>query len=103
MSSLSGLIGKFMGVETAAIHFERSGPKWSVHAPGKVEIAAEAVMGLDPNNTEPITLSNGGHPAANQIALAHASKSHVYAFGLAWDDYSGKNNGQYAPFSWKNA
>jgi len=103
MASLSGLIGKFMGVETAAIHFERKGPKWSVNAPGKVEIAAEGVMGLDPGNKEPIMLSNGGHPAANHIALAHASKNHLNAFGLTWDDYSGKNNGQYAPFSWKNA
>jgi len=27
----------------------------------------------------------------------------VHALGLAWDDESGKNNGQYAPFSWKSA
>src|SRR6266550_7444780 len=32
MAPLSGLIGKFMGVEAAAIHFERKGPKWSVTA-----------------------------------------------------------------------
>ena len=102
MSALSGLIGKFLGVETAAIHFQRNGRTWSVTAPGKVEIAAEAAMGIDPNATEPLTISNGGHPAANNIALAHASKSHVHALGLSWDDFSGKNNGQYAPFSWKS-
>jgi len=27
----------------------------------------------------------------------------VRALGLVWDDVSGKNNGQYAPFSWKSA
>ena len=30
-------------------------------------------------------------------------ESHVHALGLTWNDVSGKNNGQYAPFSWKNA
>src|SRR5947207_4883601 len=32
MSALSGLIGNFLGVESAPIHFEQSGPKWSVKA-----------------------------------------------------------------------
>jgi hypothetical protein len=27
----------------------------------------------------------------------------VRVFGLAFDDVSGKNNGQYAPFSWRSA
>jgi len=103
MAGFSGLIGKFLGVETAAIHFQRNGLKWSVTAPGKVEIAAEAAMGFDPSVKEPLTISNGGHPAASSIAVAHASKSHVHALGLSWDDFSGKNNGQYAPFSWKSA
>src|SRR6516165_2682566 len=30
MSALSGLIGEFLGVESAPIQFERSGAKWSV-------------------------------------------------------------------------
>ena len=102
MAPLSPLIGKFLGVETSPIRFERNGPKWSVTAAGKVEMAAEAAMGVDTNIKEPLMLSNGGHPAAANISLAHASGSHVHAFGLAWDDFSGKNNGQYAPFSWKN-
>src|ERR1700738_5234081 len=32
MSALSGLIGKFLGVESAPIVFDRSGAKWSVKA-----------------------------------------------------------------------
>src|ERR1700719_2302966 len=32
MAALSGLIGKFLGVEVAPIRFERSGAKWSVNA-----------------------------------------------------------------------
>jgi len=48
-------------------------------------------------------LDNTGHPAADRFALARAARSRVEAFGLAWEDVSGKNNGQYAPFSWRNA
>jgi hypothetical protein len=103
MSALAGLVGKFLGVESAPIRFDRSGPKWSIKAANLVDMSAEAAMGINPNATEPLYLGNTGHPAADRFSLAHASKSHVHALGLAWDDISGKNNGQYAPFSWRNA
>lgn len=100
MAALSGLVGTFVGVQSAPIRFERSGVTWSVRASEFLDMAAEAVMGLNPNATEPLHLDNTGHPAAERFALAHASRSHVHALGLAWDDVSGRNNGQYAPFSW---
>jgi len=103
MAALSGLIGKFLGVELAPIRFDRNGAKWSVNASGLVDMAAEGAMGINPAATEPLHLENTGHPAADRFALAHASRSHVHALGLAWDDVTGKNNGQYAPFSWQSA
>jgi hypothetical protein len=103
MAVLSGLIGKFLGVESAPIRFERNGVKWSVSASKLVDMAAEGAMGIDPNATEPMYLDNTGHPASTRLAVAHASKSHVHALGLSWDDTSGKNNGHYAPFSWRSA
>jgi hypothetical protein len=103
MSALSGLIGKFLGVESAPIRFDHSGVKWSVTASSLLDMAAEGAMGINPDATEPLHFDNTGHPAADRFALAHASRSHVHALGLAWDDISGKNNGQYAPFSWQGA
>jgi hypothetical protein len=103
MAALSGLIGKFLGVESAPIQFTSDGAKWSITASPLVDMAAEAAMGINPGNAEPLTLSNTGHPASDSIALAHATKSHVSALGLTWDDTTGKNNGQYAPFSWQGA
>jgi hypothetical protein len=103
MAALSGLVGKLLGVESAPIRFDRTGVKWSVKAASFVDMAAEGAMGINPNATEPLYLDNTGHPAANRFALARASKSHVHALGLAWDDAGGKNNGQYAPFSWRSA
>ena len=101
MSALSGLIGKFLGVQSSPIKFERSGPKWSVKASDFVDMSAEAVKGINPNATEPLYLDNTGHPAADRFALARAAKSQVRALGLAWEDGSGKNNGQFAPFAWR--
>ena len=103
IAALSGLVGKFLGVESAPIQFDRHGVKWSVKAAGFVDMAAEGVRGLNPNSFEPIHLDHTGHPAADRFALARASNSRVQALGLEWEDMSGKNNGQYAPFSWSSA
>ena len=103
MAALSPLVGTFLGVESAPIRFDRAGVKWSVTAAKLVDMAAEPAMGVNPDITEPLCLDNTGHPAANRVALAHAVKSHVDALGLRWNDTSGKNNGQYAPFSWRGA
>ena len=101
MAALAGLVGTFLGVASAPIRFERTGAKWSVKASTFVDMSAEGVKGLNPNATEPLHLDHTGHPAADRFALARATNSHVSALGLKWDDASGRNNGQYAPFSWR--
>jgi hypothetical protein len=103
MAALSGLIGTFLGVQSAPIRFERSGAKWSITASEFVDMAAEGARGLNPDATEPMHLDHTGHPAADRFALARAARSRVNALGLTWEDASGGNNGQYAPFSWRSA
>jgi hypothetical protein len=103
MAALSALVGSFLGVESAPIRFDRSGLEWSVTAAKFVDMAAVGALGANPDAKEPLHLENTGHPAADRFALANAVRSHVNALGLSWDDTSGKNNGQYAPFSWKSA
>ena len=41
MAALSGLVGKFLGVESAPIRFDRNGAKWSVKAADFVDMAAD--------------------------------------------------------------
>jgi hypothetical protein len=103
MAPLAGLIGKFLGAEQASIRIEQDGKKFTVTAGKLVDMAGEGAMGIDPNATEPMYLENTGHPVSSRLAVAHASKSHVHALGLTWDDASGKNNGHYAPFNWRSA
>ena len=69
------------------------------------ELVDQAITGVPSlsKEGEPIYLDNTGHPAASRFALAHALKSHVDALGVSWNDTSGKNHGQYAPFSWRSA
>ena len=104
MAALSGLVGKFLGVESAPIRFDRSGAKWSVKASSLRRHGGRRRNG-DQSRTRPSRSisTTPAIPAADRFALARASKSHVHALGLAWDDASGKNNGQYAPFSWRSA
>jgi hypothetical protein len=101
MAALAGLVGSFIGTELAPIQFDRHGPTWSVASSEFVDMAAEAAMGMNPDAAEPLVFENTGHPAADRFALARALRSHVHALGFEWDDESGKNNGQYAPFSWQ--
>jgi hypothetical protein len=99
MAALSGMIGRFLGAESAPIVFDRQGPSWSVKASSFLDMAATGAKGMNPDAE--LQLANTGHPAADTFTLAHPSRSHVNALGLQWDDVTGKNNGQYAPFSWK--
>ena len=91
-----------MVAASAAIRFNRDGVSWDVQADGLVDMAAKGVMGLNPDSKEPLYIENTGHPASNRMALARATKSHLHGLGLNWDDTSGRNNGHYAPFSWKS-
>ena len=99
MAALSGLIGRFLGAESAPITFDRQGSNWSVKASSFLDMAATGAKGLNPDHE--LQLAYTGHPANDTYTLAHASRSHVNALGLRWDDVTGNNNGQYAPFSWK--
>src|SRR6478736_3273538 len=81
MEPLSGLIGKFLGVERAPIVIETSGVKWSAVADGLVDMGAEGVMGIDPRNPEPLAIDNTGHPVNKRLTLAHALRSHVHSLG----------------------
>jgi len=101
MAALSGLIGKFLGVESAPITFDRKGRTWSVKAGQLLDMSATGASGLNPD-TE-LRLEHTGHPAADSFTLARASKSQINTLGLSWSDATGGNNGQYAPFSWKSA
>ena len=101
MAALGPLVGTFAGAEAKAITLQSQGMRRSASISGVLDIAIEGVAGARPE--EPIYLDNVGHPAASRLALAKALHGHMHAFGIDWDDTSGRNNGHFAPFSWMAA
>ena len=100
MAHIAPAIGTFAGVERRPIKFTGDGRRYAVTAGDLVDQACEAAM-ASPNAVEPMALVNTGHPANSRLALAHATRSRIHAFGIAWDDSSGKRNGHFAPFHWQ--
>jgi hypothetical protein len=101
MASLGPLIGSFLGTVVGPIHYQRNQLQRSVTIPGLLEQAVEGVSSAA-NASEPLYIDNTLHPANTRLALGRATQSHLHAFGLAWDEASGKNNGHFAPFHWQN-
>jgi len=101
MAALSGLVRKFLGVESAPIEFKREGYSWSVSASSKIRLAGHGATGLNPD-AAPMQLTNTGHPAADTFTLARALDSRVTTLGVSWTDTTGRNNAQYAPFAWRS-
>jgi hypothetical protein len=101
MANLAPVIGTFAGVERRPIHFTSSGGKrYAVTAGNLVDQACEAVTSSR-HAAEPMALVNTGHPANSKLALARATHSSIHAFGIDWDDSSGRRNGHFAPFHWQ--
>lgn len=101
LANLAPLVGEFLGVERAPIDIQQNGMRWSASSPGRLEQVAEGVPGANPD--QPLFLDNTLHPANARLAVAKARRSHLHAFGLSWDDDTGRNNGHFAPFSWRGS
>lgn len=102
MAALAPLIGKFLGTQVKPIHYQKNGMTRSVSIPGALDQAVEGVAS-PAKPGEPLYLDNTAHPVNPRMALAHALRSHLNAFGLQWDDVSGQNNGHFAPFNWQGS
>ena len=100
MAAFAPFITKMLGVEAKPIHFEKKGMTCSVSIPGVLDQAVEGVPSTVKQG-EPLYIDNTMHPVNARLALAKATRSHLHAFGIDWDDTSGKNNGHFAPFNWQ--
>lgn len=102
MAALGPLITKMLGADAKPIRFEKNDLRCSVSIPGTLDQAVEGVPS-PVKQGEPLYLDNTVHPANARLALAKATRSHLHAFGIDWDDTSGKNNGHFAPFDWQTS
>ncbi|HET9477101.1 MAG TPA: DUF1326 domain-containing protein [Dehalococcoidia bacterium] len=98
MGALAALIANFKGVEVRPVRIEGSGSNWTVSVPDMVE---EGVAGQAGMSGETLHLVNTGHPAADRLGLAHSTGTRINAFGITYEEMSGRNNGYFAPFDWR--
>jgi hypothetical protein len=99
MAALGPLVARIAGVERRPIQFVLDGLKRSVRAG---DLVNQACVGIE-SATAPgqaIVVDNTAHPVSSRLSLAKAMRSSLHAFGIDWDDKTGKRNGQFAPFAW---
>jgi hypothetical protein len=99
MAALGPLVGRVAGIEKRPIAFEANGLARSVRAGELVDQACEGLPSVV-RPGEAIYVGNTAHPVNDSLALARATRSHLHAFGIDWDDATGTRNGHFAPFAW---
>ena len=98
VANLAPLVGTILGVEQhpLVVHSDETGG----HARAGEVLDQEAVTVQGADGATPMYVDNVPHPSNSRLALAKATRSHLHAFGLDWDDDSGSNNGHVARFDW---
>ncbi len=99
MALLAPLVGRVAGIEKRPIRFESDGLKFSVTAGNLVDQACEGFPGgARPN--DPVCIDNVLHPIGDRLGVALATRSRFDAFGIKWNDSTGRRNGHFARFAW---
>ena len=93
------LISDFRGVERHPVEFVKNGNQVSVKIPGMLDQAVEGVSSLTAEG-ECVAIDNTFHPVNNRLNLASAVRNVIKAFGIEWEDNSGRTNGHFAAFDW---
>ena len=102
LGTLAPLITNFLGVEARPIYYKKNGVNRSVSIPQALDFAVEGF----PNplkEDEILRIDDPLHPSNSRLAMARSTHSRLHAFGLNWDDESGRNNGHFAPFDWRSS
>jgi hypothetical protein len=101
LAGLAPLITTFLGVEARPIRYQMTKSGRSVSIPDAVDYAVEG-FAHPFQEGELLHIDDPLHPGNPRPALARSTRSHLHAFGLNWDDESGRNNGHFATFTWQS-
>jgi hypothetical protein len=97
MEALGPLVGENLGVERATIEVHEDGLMHSVKIGDAVEFEIEDVVPFGVESGEPARLVGIFHPAGPELTVAHATRSSIDAFGIA---YEGKAAFSRSEFAW---
>ena len=97
MEALGPLVGENLGVERATIDVREQGLTHSVKIGDAVDFEIEDVVPFGVESGEPARLVGIFHPAGPDLTVAHATRSSISAFGIA---YEGKAAFSRSEFAW---
>jgi hypothetical protein len=97
MEALGPLVGENLGVERAAIEVREQGLMHSVKIGDAVDFEIEDIVPFGVESGEPARLVGIFHPAGPDLTVAHAMRSSINAFGIA---YEGKAAFSRSEFAW---
>ena len=97
MEALGPLIGESLGVERQPIEVTEDGLRHSVRIGDAVDFEIEDIVPFGVQSGEPARLTGIFHPAGSELAVAHATRSQIDAFGIAYEAKAGFSTSH---FSW---
>ena len=97
MEALGPLVGENLGAERAPIEVAEDGLRHSVRIGDTIDFEIEDVVPFGVESGEPARLTGIFHPAGSELAIAHATRSQINAFGI---EYEGKAAFSTSRFAW---
>ena len=97
MEALGPLVGESLGVERAPIEVHEKGTMHSVRIGDAVDFEIEDIVPFGVETGQPAQLTGIFHPAGPELTVAHATRSRIDAFGIA---YEGKSAFSRSEFAW---
>jgi hypothetical protein len=97
MAALGPLVAENLGVERVPIEIHEDGLRHSVKIGGAVDFEIEDIVPFGVETGQPAKLTGIFHPAASELNVAHATRSTINGFGIA---YEGKAAFSTANFAW---
>jgi hypothetical protein len=96
MEALGPLLGENLGVERAPIEVREEGTTHSVRIGDAVDFAIEDVVPFGVENGQPAKLTGIFHPAGPELTVAHATRSRIDAFGIAYEAKAAFSRSEFA-------
>jgi hypothetical protein len=97
MEALGPLVAENLGVERATIEVHEEGLMHSVKIGDAVDFEIEDIVSFGVESGQPARLVGIFHPAGPDLTVAHATRSRIDAFGIA---YEGKAAFSRSEFAW---
>src|SRR6266487_385355 len=85
MEALGPLVGENLGVERAPIEVREEGTMHSVRIGDAVDFEIEDIVPFGVETGQPAQLTGIFHPAGPELTVAHATRSRIDAFGIAYE------------------